>query len=207
VLPGLFSLLLQRDDSGKWVELVMVLLFLLAGAVRAIYSAVQARLKNAPGRGPELPRHGQGSGAESAPEGLDRWEALLRGEAPPARAPRPVPRRESPPPERTLPMEGALVFPSVDLLPPGSREATLERRWATEDLPDEEELERTGADLEASPSALTAGEIGSAGEARAAGPSWPGGVREANWRRAVITAELLGPPLALHLRPPGPLTH
>lgn len=210
------ALLLRAQESpGNWVEILFVLLVLAGGMIKSIARAVKE------GRKPGKPTTRSARADEPfgrpdegrRPVGLDRWEALQRGEIPPVTAP-PPPRRAPPAPsfEESLEgesLEGASLDEGLEPVPmladfrsSGGEAAPSELTYLPSEahlLPDEEAITR-GASEESVPA--TTFDFGQIGETRRAISTAPRRARSpADWRAALVNAELLGPPLAL--RGPG----
>lgn len=209
--------LLAADDPASWIEVVVVLIFLLGGMVRSIAKAVKGERKPVAGKR-------QRAETTSAPgrldesgrlEGFDRWEELLRGEAPapapaPERRPTPAARRvHRPLPEPDLPtisVEPELAhLPSERELPVGAPEPELVHLPSTDRaMPDEDQLAKRRDEVqERVPDTFVADEIGAT--ALRMGVARDAARERARWQRAIVDVEVLGRPVALRGPEGGPV--
>ncbi|MEW6071616.1 MAG: hypothetical protein AB1726_03340 [Planctomycetota bacterium] len=203
LLPLLFLLQRPRDEGTPWDLLVLLVLFFVLPALARLAHWLRERLAAAaatrsaqPKAAPSAPAEERGAQAELEAEGTARWEELLATEvpAPPAAVPPPAasaappPAPPSPPsssPPAAEPLRPDLAGLSTGPLarldgalgPAGSVPAGVGLGRA---MPGIEGLARPARDA----------------RARETGPA----PRRSEWRRAVVLAELLSPPLAL--RPP-----
>jgi hypothetical protein len=195
-------LLAQSRGFEDWGQLVLVLLFVVAPLIARVLRWLAERVSTAAGQGrsaetPELRRErARARRAERRTaelEGEEVWKRILRGEEP--EPPRPVPVEVAPRPARTREPEAAAPDPLSVL---GREEAAPERALPETALPEvATEISLEGLATAPPLDVLRHGqEPGPAGERpRALSPRpWIGG--KSDLRRAVVLAEVLGPPLS-----------